>query len=79
MQLKCLAVLPCDLSLITIHISDCRQFSHIHISQGSVATYLRCDGIFKYEYVANLVVSQSANNNNNNNDRLTAFDPGQPG
>jgi len=37
-----LAILPCDLSLIAIHISDYRQFSDIHISQGSVTTYLRC-------------------------------------
>ena len=41
----------------TIHISDCCQFSDIHISQGSVATYLRYDGIVKYEFVANLPVS----------------------
>ena len=27
------------------------------ISQGSVATYLRCGGIFKYEFVANFPVS----------------------
>jgi len=39
----------CDLLLITIHISDCRQFSDIHILQGSAATYLRCGGIFKYD------------------------------
>ena len=50
-------MLSCDLSLITMHISDCCQFSNIHISQGSVATYLRCSGIFKYEFVANLPVS----------------------
>ena len=50
-------MLFCDLSLITMHISDCCQFTDIHISQGSVATYLRCDGIFKYEFVANLPVS----------------------
>jgi len=42
-----------------MHISDCCQFSDIHISQGSVATYLRCGGIFKYELVANLPVSLS--------------------
>jgi len=53
-QLKCLAVLSCDLSLIAIHISHYRQFSDIHISQGSVATYLRFGGIFKYDFVANL-------------------------
>jgi len=50
-------VLSCDLSLITMHISDCCQFSDIHISQGSVATYLRSGEIFKYEFVARLPVS----------------------
>ena len=47
------------LSLITIHISDCRQFSDIYISHGSVATCLKRGGIFKYEFVANLPVSLS--------------------
>jgi len=61
-QLKCLAILPCDLSLICI--SDWCQFSDIHISdihisQGSVATCLRCSGIFKNEFVANLPLSYS--------------------
>ena len=28
---------------------------------------------------ANVSAADRANNNNNNNDRLTAFDPGQPG
>jgi len=46
--------LPCER---VIHISDCRQFSDIHISQGSVATDLRCGGIFKYGFVANLPLS----------------------
>ena len=40
--------------LVTINISDCRQFSDIHISQGSVARYLTCDGTFTYQFVANL-------------------------
>ena len=40
-----------------MHISDCCQISDIHISQGSVATYLRRGGIFKYEFVANLPLS----------------------
>jgi len=52
-----LAILPRHLPLITIHILDCCQFFDIHISQGSVATYLRCDGIFKYDFVANLPLS----------------------
>ena len=60
-HLKCLAVLPCHLPLITIHISGYRQFSDIHISQGSVATYLRCGGIFKYDFIANLPLSLSVN------------------
>jgi len=33
-------------------------FSDIHISQGSVATCLKRGGIFKYEFVANLLHSQ---------------------
>jgi len=36
------------------------HFWNIDISQGSVATQLRCGGIFKYDFVANLPVSQSA-------------------
>ena len=51
-------MLSCDLSLITMNISYCCQFSDIHISQGSVATRLRCGGIFKYELVENLPMSQ---------------------
>jgi len=58
-QLYCLAVLYFDLPLITIHISDYHQFSDIHISQGSVATYVRCGGIFQYDFVANLPLSLS--------------------
>jgi len=57
---KCLAVLPCDLSLITMHISDCHQFFDIHISPGNVATRLRYGGIFKHIFVANLPVSLPA-------------------
>ena len=32
--------------------------SDIHISQGSVATYFRCGGIFRDKFVANLPVSR---------------------
>jgi len=56
---KCLAVLSCDSSLITIRISDCRQFSDIHTSQRSVATYLRCGEMFKYQFVATLSLTLS--------------------
>ena len=52
-----MAILPFDLSLITIRISDWRQFSDIHISQSSVATCLRRGGIFKPKFVVNLLPS----------------------
>jgi len=35
-------------SLLQLLLEDC-NFSNIDISQGSVATRLKCDGIFKYE------------------------------
>jgi len=43
-----------------MHISHCRQFFDIHISQGSVATYLRCGGIFKCVLLQNLPLSLSS-------------------
>jgi len=33
-------------------------FFCIHISQGSVATCLKCGGIFKHEFVANALQSR---------------------
>jgi len=48
---------PCDLSLITISVSNCRLFSGIHISQGNVAMHL--SGIFSYHLIANLLLSLS--------------------
>ena len=38
-------------------MSDLRHVSDIHISQDSLATCLRCGGIFKQEFVANLLPS----------------------
>ena len=32
-------------------------FLNIDISQGSVATCLRCGGIFKYDFITNLIMS----------------------
>ena len=43
-------------SLLQLLLEHC-DFLNIDISQGSVATRLRCGGIFKYELVANLTVS----------------------
>ena len=34
------------------------RFLNIDISQGTVATYLRCGGMFKYTFVANLLLRQ---------------------
>ena len=51
--------MPCDFSLITIPVSNCRLFSDINISQSSVATHLRYGGILSYHYTANLLLSQS--------------------
>jgi len=45
-----------------MHISDFRQFSDIHISQGTVATYIRYGGIFKQKFVANLPLGLSGKN-----------------
>ena len=41
--------------------SDLRHFSEIRISQGSVATCSRRGGIFKQDFVANLLPSPSVN------------------
>jgi len=38
-------------------IAEWCHFSDIHISQGSVSTWLRRGGIFKHEFVANLLLS----------------------
>jgi len=43
-------------SLLQLLFELC-DFLNIDISQGSVATRLRCGGIFKYELLANLPLS----------------------
>jgi len=43
-------------SLLQLLLGHC-YFLNIDISQGSVATRLRCGGLFKYELAANLPVS----------------------
>ena len=43
-------------SLLQLLLEYC-DFLNTDISQNSVVTYLRCGGIFKYEFVANLPVS----------------------
>jgi len=47
-HLKYVATLPCNLSLIVC-------FADSNVSQGSVATYARCGGIFNIHLTANLL------------------------
>jgi len=54
---KCANALPCDVSLKLQYIFQIDAIFDIRISQGSVATCLRRGGIFKYEFVANLLLS----------------------
>jgi len=54
--------LPLDAMLAQYMLSSCVRLTvclsqAIHISQSSVATHLRCGGIFKYELVVNLPMS----------------------
>ena len=47
LYLKYAATLPCNLSLRAC-------FVDVKVSQGSVATHARCDGIFNINFTANL-------------------------
>jgi len=53
-HLKCLATVIYDLPFVTIRVSNWHLFSDMTISQGSVATHLRCGGIFSYHFTVNL-------------------------
>jgi len=46
-HLKYVATIPCNLLLMAC-------FAHINVSQGSVATYARCGGIFHTHLTENL-------------------------
>ena len=45
-HLKYVTTVPCNLSLITTLVGDCRSFSDVSVSQGSVATHSRYGEIF---------------------------------
>jgi len=47
--------------LLQLLLKNC-DFLNVDISHSSVATYLRCDGIFQYTFVANLPLSQQRKN-----------------
>jgi len=46
LHLKCVAMLPCDLSLITTLVSDCCLFSASTVSQGSLLMHIKCGEMF---------------------------------
>jgi len=49
--------IACLLPVIRIHNYRMSLVADVNILQGSVATRLKCGGIFKYDYVANLLLS----------------------
>jgi len=54
-HLKCVAMLPCDLSLITTLVWDCCSFSDSTDSQGSLLMHIRCGETFNNHFAANLL------------------------
>jgi len=59
-HLKYVTTVPCNLSLITALVCDCCLFSDIYVSQGSVASHMRCGGIFNKCFAANLLENLTA-------------------
>jgi len=60
-HLKCLATVIYDLPLTTRPVSNCHLFSDINVSQGSVATRLRCGVVVMHHFAANLSLSLTMN------------------
>ena len=56
-HLKYVTTVPSNIhvSLITALVHNCRSFSDIIVSQGNVATHMRCSGIFNKHFAANLL------------------------
>ena len=54
-HLKCVATLPCDLSLITTLVWKCLLFSDVDVLQGSVATHISCDRVSNNSFIANFL------------------------
>jgi len=53
---KFVTTVPCNLSLITALVGDCRSFTDIYVSRGSVATHMRCGGIRHYVAIGRTVL-----------------------
>jgi len=56
---KYVTTVPCNLSLITALVCDCRSLSDISVSQGSAVTHMRCGGIFSKHFAANLLENRT--------------------
>ena len=54
-HLEYVTTVLCNLSLITTLVCDCHSFSDINVSQGSVATHMKCGGIFNKFIAANIL------------------------
>ena len=54
-HLEYVTTVLCNLSLITALVCDCHSFSDINVSQGSVATHMKCGGIFNKFIAANIL------------------------
>ena len=50
-------ILPCDMVVFLLYTVTIQQFFGINISHGSVATYLRCGGIFDNHFIANFILN----------------------
>jgi len=54
-HVKYVTTVPRNLPLITASLCDGRSFPTFNVSQGSVATHVRCGGIFNKHLAANLL------------------------
>jgi len=54
-HLEYVTTVLCNLSLITALVCDCHSFSDISVSQRSVATHMKCGGMFNKFIAANLL------------------------
>jgi len=50
-------ILPFDMVVFLLYTVTIQQFFGINISHGSVATYLRCGGIFDNHFIANFILN----------------------
>jgi len=50
-------ILPFDMVVFQLNTMTIQQFFGINISHGSVATYLRCGGIFDNHFIAHFILN----------------------